>query len=489
MQYQAIVTLHCMDKQEYAGHLCDDPKVAEKSAAQQALLANSDLVEAQKREVPTKRPSGMMLSPEERAKKARVDPAENPAITPKTELNSLCMRIIGRYMKKGETIYICNRIASQYQSTVQITCLPDEWGQRAWAGHLCANKQKAEQSAAEIALKDIKDDPQLQELAASSKGKGKGKGNYWNMQMMWEMMNNWWGGWSDEREIIIEEPIIGEMIEWKGHYGWMKTDHPIEHDAKAMRGGKIYINKKDIEGTPETVAEGQKVQFKLYVDGNGLGGPKRRRGGFGSLAATELTVAVEEADLFLAPLGVKGMTLHIQSGEGDCGVSTFLPQEPIPRAIFPRCTRSGNLELRRNPSDHCIAGLQVVGHSGQPLALASRNAPKGAPVSHMDMLLQSWQSQYLAPLWPELLMKADAVPERQDDPFGIKLRPEAQKVLLFSGNSPGARWELAPGLDSAEPLGQKDVLAVCIPKFQEEPTILLVDSEDLSVQQLRFSVS
>ena len=26
---------------------------------------------------------------------------------------------------------------------VQITCLPDEWGQRAWAGHLCANKQKA----------------------------------------------------------------------------------------------------------------------------------------------------------------------------------------------------------------------------------------------------------------------------------------------------------------------------------------------------------
>jgi len=221
----------------------------------------------------------------------------------------------------------------------------------------------------------------------------------------------------------------------------------------------------------------------------GLSGPKRRRGGFGSLAATELTVAVEEADLFLAPLGVKGMTLHIQSGEGDCGVSTFLPQEPIPRAIFPRCTRSGNLELRRNPSDHCIAGLQVVGHSGQPLALASRNAPKGAPVSHMDMLLQSWQSQYLAPLWPELLMKADAVPERQDDPFGIKLRPEAQKVLLFSGNSPGARWELAPGLDSAEPLGQKDVLAVCIPKFQEEPTILLVDSEDLSVQQLRFSVS
>lgn len=269
MQYQAIVTLHCMNKQEYAGHLCSDQKAAEKSAAQQALLANSEMVEALKREQPKR--AGMMTAEERAAKRARtVDPAENPAITPKTELNTLCMRIVGRFMKKGETVYICNKINSQYQATVQIHCLPNEWGQRAWAGHLCVNKQKAEQSAAEIALKDIKDDPTLQELAASSKGKGKGKGNYWSgMQAMWEMMSSWW--WSDAREQIIEEHIEGEMVEWKGHYGWMKTDHPIEHDAKTMRGGKIYINKKDIEGNPETVAEGQKVKFKLYVDSSGLG--------------------------------------------------------------------------------------------------------------------------------------------------------------------------------------------------------------------------
>lgn len=53
-------------------------------------------------------------------------------------------------------VYICNKINDQYQATVQIQCLPEEWGERAWAGHLCPNKQKAEQSAAEIALKDIK---------------------------------------------------------------------------------------------------------------------------------------------------------------------------------------------------------------------------------------------------------------------------------------------------------------------------------------------
>eukprot|EP00434_Breviolum_minutum_P003657 symbB.v1.2.003216.t1/scaffold166.1/size289592/18 len=218
------------------------------------------------------------------------------------------------------------------------------------------------------------------------------------------------------------------------------------------------------------------------------GVPKRRRGA--TIAATNpfAAKAAEEADLFLAPLGAKGIKLHIQSGEGDCGVSTFLPQDAMPKAIFPRCTRSGNLELWRNPSDHCIDGVQVVGHAGQPLALASR-AQKAA--SHLEMLLQSWQTQYLAPLWPELLMKAESTStaaERQPDPFVIQERSEASKVLLFSGNS-SAAWELLPGIESAEPQGQKDVLAVCVPSFEKEPSVLLVDLKDLSVQQLRFSVS
>eukprot|EP00913_Durusdinium_trenchii_P016655 g15655.t1 len=293
VQYQAIVTLSCLSGQEYAGHLCPDIKAAEKSAAQQALLNNASLVEATEQEYSEKkRAASKPLSLEERAaKRARQESGENPAITPKTdcslrpELNSLCMRIIGRFLKKGETVYICNRINMQYQATVQISCLPDEWGQRAWAGHLCPTKQKAEQSAAEIALKDIQDDPHLQEMARQPKGKGKGKGGFWNVQAMWEMMSQWWG-WSPQRERIVEEDILGEIVEWKGPpirgarshagrclpFGGIRVEgRREEHEAKDMRGGKIYLNKKDLEGAPETVAEGQQVRFKLYVDGNGLG--------------------------------------------------------------------------------------------------------------------------------------------------------------------------------------------------------------------------
>mmetsp|Transcript_36680 Transcript_36680/g.86101 ORF Transcript_36680/g.86101 Transcript_36680/m.86101 type:complete len:313 (-) Transcript_36680:99-1037(-) len=271
-QFQAIVRLNCVNGQEYAGHLMADAKAAEKSAAQQAIEANATLVEAAKTAPADKKRQAQKppISAEEReAKKAKQEAGENPAVTPKTELNSLCMKIIGRFLKKGETVYVCNKIGMQYQATVQITSLPDEWGQRAWAGHLCANKQKAEQSAAEIALGDIKGDEKLQELASQFKGKGKGKGK-WDMQAMWEMMNNWWT-WNNTRERVIEEDVLGELIEWKGHYGWVKTDHDFEHEAKGMRDGKIYMHRKDIEGQPEALAEGQKVKFKLYADGSGLG--------------------------------------------------------------------------------------------------------------------------------------------------------------------------------------------------------------------------
>eukprot|EP00440_Ansanella_granifera_P020334 gb/GFBE01022088.1/.p1 GENE.gb/GFBE01022088.1/~~gb/GFBE01022088.1/.p1 ORF type:complete len:326 (+),score=94.99 gb/GFBE01022088.1/:1-978(+) len=282
-QYQAIVKLNCLGGQEYAGHLCGDQKAAEKSAAAQALQANASLVEATKAAPAAssnKRGPPKVLTPEERAaKKARADAGEvNPAITPKTELNSLVMRIVQRYLKKGETVYNCNKIGAQYQATVQLSCLPDEWGQRAWAGHLSATKQKAEQSAAEQALIDIKGDENLRNLAAAPKGMGKGgKGqpDWYGIMAAMASMASWnWGGannWSKERERVMESDIVGTCVEWKGNYGWLKTEEDFDHPAKEKRDGKIYINKKDIEGTPETLAEGQKIKFKLYADGSGLG--------------------------------------------------------------------------------------------------------------------------------------------------------------------------------------------------------------------------
>mmetsp|Transcript_96369 Transcript_96369/g.171282 ORF Transcript_96369/g.171282 Transcript_96369/m.171282 type:complete len:348 (-) Transcript_96369:101-1144(-) len=303
-QYQAIVKIACLDGQEYASEVTSDPKAAEKSAAEQALEANADLVSAAMAAPNAKKRNSTAgpLTPAERAaKKAKAEEegVENPAITPKTQLNSLCMRIAKRFLQKGETVYECNKVGLQYQATVTLACLPGEWGERAWAGHLSATKQKAEQSAAEEALKDITEDEGLSAEANTPKGKGKGKGKKGgkfdfgkgNPMLMAGAMMGWDGGWgwgapekgkswgkgkggcgaNQPRERITDTPVIGTVMEWKGTFGWLQSAIPLDHPAATSRGGKIYVHQKDLAFSMDSLLEGQALSFHVYTDASGLG--------------------------------------------------------------------------------------------------------------------------------------------------------------------------------------------------------------------------
>mmetsp|Transcript_73862 Transcript_73862/g.238726 ORF Transcript_73862/g.238726 Transcript_73862/m.238726 type:complete len:346 (-) Transcript_73862:106-1143(-) len=301
-QYQAIVKLSCLGGQEYAGNLAFNPKDAEKDAALQALQAYAGAIAAlpqsSAKDAAKKRKMAPMLGQEElAAKQARMEAGENPAFTPKVKLNSLCMKLAKRFLQKGETMYKCMTVPGGYQATVQLACLPGEWSTRVWAGHVCANKQKAEQSAAEIALEQIMADKELGEEAAktvpkaktggggsgggSNKGWGKGwnnRGNNWGWDWgapppwMWQMFEWGGGGWDDTRERISEAPVTGEVAEWKGTYAWVTPHNKINHPASQMRSGRVYVNKKDLPAGTESLSQGQAVKFHVYVDQSGLGG-------------------------------------------------------------------------------------------------------------------------------------------------------------------------------------------------------------------------
>lgn len=67
------------------------------------------------------------------------------------------------------------------------------------------------------------------------------------------------------------------------------------------------------------------------------------------------------------------LRLLVQSGEGDAGVTSFLPQPMMPKVIFPRTyrrgrglpflveRRTGRLDLWRNPGGRSLAGVQASG--------------------------------------------------------------------------------------------------------------------------------
>jgi len=282
-QFQSIVKLDCIQGQEYAGHLCLNQKEADKSAAQQAIEAFMDQMD----QLPPpsskdkKKKVQVRLTPAElAAKKARQaeEGENNPAITPKTRLNALVMKITKRYLKKGETNYETRSFASGgHQATVQLKALPGDWTARVWAGHVSTTKQKAEQSAAEIALEQIEADEELQKMAAEAKGmgkgmmmkgKGKGKGFDWFMNP-WDFSMMMTGSGPDlPRMRLTEEAVDGHVVEWKGNFGWVKPVEPFDHPAAKRREGKIYASSKDVKGE---AAVDVKVKFHIYEDPQGLG--------------------------------------------------------------------------------------------------------------------------------------------------------------------------------------------------------------------------
>uniref|UniRef100_A0A6U9ID88 Uncharacterized protein n=1 Tax=Zooxanthella nutricula TaxID=1333877 RepID=A0A6U9ID88_9DINO len=72
------------------------------------------------------------------------------------------------------------------------------------------------------------------------------------------------------RQRVSEAPVCGAVVSWKGQYGWVKPDQPIEHASAGKNNGLLYVSVKDLSGITE-LAEGAAVAFQVYADARGLG--------------------------------------------------------------------------------------------------------------------------------------------------------------------------------------------------------------------------
>jgi len=90
-----------------------------------------------------------------------------------------------------------------------------------------------------------------------SKGKGKGKPRP--------------SGPNLPRTRITEEPVTGEVDEWKGKYGWIKLTVPVEHELASKHEGRIYVSMTDLVGGAQELTPGSLCQFHVFSDVSGLG--------------------------------------------------------------------------------------------------------------------------------------------------------------------------------------------------------------------------
>lgn len=111
------------------------------------------------------------------------------------------------------------------------------------------------------------------------------KGGPWD----WDMQGSHWGGkggkwggkggkWGKatarpqpgERKRVTEAPIFGALVEWRGKFGWIQPEEPVDHPEASFHRGRIFLSIEDApEGKPAEV--GAQFNFHVYADGSGLG--------------------------------------------------------------------------------------------------------------------------------------------------------------------------------------------------------------------------
>lgn len=69
------------------------------------------------------------------------------------------------------------------------------------------------------------------------------------------------------RKRVSSEAMLGEVFEWKGTFGWITPEDPIEHPKLQKKG--LYVRADDV--LTGSLEKGQTVNFHVYEDASGLG--------------------------------------------------------------------------------------------------------------------------------------------------------------------------------------------------------------------------
>ena len=217
--------------------------------------------------------------------------------------------------------------------------------------------------------------------------------------------------------------------------------------------------------------------------------PGHRKYGYDS--ASYNPIPTTHLDHFLAEL-LPSIPITIMAGEQDPANSS-LPQQPVHPAMFPhaRAYSSANiadpeeeepgwLDSVTNPWDGDVDGWRFMGNSGQPVDDILKYVDFGGPdgkgadgrLAVMASMLR-WRCG--APTAPDTLW---CYPFQERDQFVIEECPH----IFFVGNQPRFDTTVVDG-----PGGQQ-VRLVTIPRFHETGELVLVDSETLEVEVVKFDI-
>ena len=212
---------------------------------------------------------------------------------------------------------------------------------------------------------------------------------------------------------------------------------------------------------------------------------------YGYDAASYNPTPTAHLDQFLAQL-LPSMPITLMSGEQDPANSS-LPQQPIHPAMFPHARAYSSTNIAEpeeeepgwfdsvtNPWDGDVDGWRFMGNSGQPVDDILKYIDVGGPdgkdaEGRLEVMASMLRWRCGAPTAPDTLW---CYPFQDRDQFVIEECPH----VFFVGNQP--RFDTAV-IDGP---GDQKVRLITIPRFHKTGELVLVDSETLEVEVVKFDV-
>ncbi|WVO17005.1 hypothetical protein L204_104691 [Cryptococcus depauperatus] len=164
------------------------------------------------------------------------------------------------------------------------------------------------------------------------------------------------------------------------------------------------------------------------------------------------------------------LPIHLIPGPSDPAGAT-LPQQPLPKILFARKSKTEGLESLTNPAWMAIGGRSFLATGGQTIDDIFKYLPANSRLGMAEMTL-IWQ--HLAPTAPDTLW---IYPFPDVDPFIIKHRPDFYVI----GNQPEFETTLVGDNDDPTRL-------ILLPSFAQTGTLALVCLETLECKVLSFEV-
>lgn len=172
-----------------------------------------------------------------------------------------------------------------------------------------------------------------------------------------------------------------------------------------------------------------------------------------------ITAALKQMDSELLPL-VEAKPVQVMPSYGE-PTNASMPQLPFHRSLFGQLSSSAGFRPMGNPCSLNFDGLEVLGHSGEPI----KDLLRSAQLEPMEALKKCLEARHLAPTAPDTLLTQ---PFEDSDPFVLESVPH----ILFSGGHERAVHHWHPCVRGG------GTQCICVPAFHLHPALVLINLRD-----------